>query len=714
MVFYDKSGIRKHIVWGAAGILLAVTAALICIGTLHLMTAEALVPTPHGQPHNADSRFAKTVAFTFDDGPHPVYSPQLIEIFTAEKVPATFFLLGQNIVLYPDTARAIVDAGFEIGNHTFTHSESVHDSAGRLRRELVATDRVMRDATGRSSSLYRPPFLLDMDVGAFDGSQLDYAPMRWAEEAGYLAVGATTDSRDWELQEGDAEFLVERMLAGLHEDGPNVFLFHDDGGDGATIEAVRMLIPILKSQGYTIVPVSAYFELTPEEASPIVAASSDPLDQMLIAMAKVLVFGSNGFGAIIGFVSVLAISRIFGIITMRKAFVPFMRRSWRLSHYREPISVLIPAYNEAANIEATLRSVFGAIRPGDEVIVIDDGSTDDTADIVRSLQTVDNPELMLVQKQNGGTKGDALSFGLALTTRDIIICIDADTVVERDSFANLVRHFENPDVGAVAGKVYPAKALSALSVFQYLEYIQGQNLEKEVFAAMNSVGVVPGAMGAWRKQALVEAGGFSMDTVVEDQDLTYALLTRGWIVRYEKYARAFTETPATLQSFFKQRCRWVFGTLQCAWKYRSWIFSLRRPNLGFVILPNIIFFNLFLPLLVPLVDGALLIGLAGGLNIWLVAGPFFLYSAFDMWCALDALSYEDRPHFRLVPLVLWQRFFYRYVMAAAIVHSIATALVGTLVRWGAQKRRGECHTVLPDILTPSPIQVRSGIQIVQQ
>jgi len=705
MVFYDKTGIRKHVVWSTLVGALVFAVLVSVIGFVHLITAEAYAPLSHGQPHTNDTRFAKTVAFTFDDSPHPTFTPELIEILSRENVPATFFLLGQNVVHYPETARMITNAGFEIGNHSFTHSESVHDSAGRLKRELVATDRVIRDATGRSTVLYRPPYLLDMDVGAFDGSQIDFAPMRWSEEAGYLAVGTSIDSRDWELTRDDADILVDRIMSQLNSTGPNVVLFHDDGADGGTVEAVRRLVPLLKSEGYALVPVSFYFELAPTEVSPLVA-SGNPLDAMLITMVKMLVFGTTSFGALVGFVSVIAVSRMWGIIALRKTLVPWRRRQWHLAQYREPISVLIPAYNEAANIGATLISVFTALRAGDEILVIDDGSTDNTAEVVRSAHVPPYLSLILIQKENGGAKGAALELAFRKASHDIVICIDADTVVDRDAFSLLTRHFENPDVAAVAGKVYPAKASSTLPVFQYLEYMQGQNLDKEVFAALNAVGIVPGALGAWRKSAVLAVGGFSNDTVVEDQDLTMALLAAGWSVRYDRDAKAYTELPSTVRTFFRQRQRWVFGTLQCAWKYRRHIFSPQRPNLGFVVLPNLIFFNLFLPLLVPLLDTAVVLGFFGWFNLWLVLGPFLLYTAFDMWCAIEGLALERKPQYRLIPLVLWQRCFYRYIMAAAIMHSTVTALAGTLVRWGAQKRRGDCHGALSDMVAvPSPIRI---------
>ena len=372
---------------------------------------------------------------------------------------------------------------------------------------------------------------------------------------------------------------------------------------------------------------------------------------------------------------------------------------------------VIPAYNEAANIEATVRSVFAGATYGDEVIIIDDGSTDATAPIVRKLIAEFGERLMLLQKENGGTKGAALMYGLPFAMHEVLVCIDADTVIDPYALNALARHFDDPRIGAVAGKIYPARVNSLLSAFQYLEYMQGQNLDKQVFAVGNAIGVVPGAIGAWRASAVRAVGGYSLDTVVEDQDLTLALIAGGYRITFDPTARAFTETPDSLRLFFRQRSRWVFGTIQCIWKYQRWFFSSEKVSLGWIILPNVLIFNLCIPLLVPILDGAIIAGFAGFVNIWAVLTPFLIFTLLDIWCAIEGLTYEHKPPKRLIALVVWQRIFYRYVLAAAIIQSVGVALAGTFVAWGEQRRRGECHPALQNMidtdttLTPSPIQL---------
>lgn len=704
MVFYDGTGVRKQYVWAIVIATLLLSSGFVAIAYIALTLAPSTNRISYDSSHAADPRFKKTIALTFDDGPDPLYTPALVELLKEEQVPATFFFIGGNILQHPDTARLVVSEGFEIGNHTFTHSENMAASEQRLRNELTATDRVIRDVTGRTAIMFRPPFLEDIDVGEFDGGKIEGDEVRWAEDAGYIVVGANLDTQDWNVEAGESEVILGRLGGRLQEDKPIVIVMHEHAGDGATIEALRTFIPEMKANGYRFVLVSEYFGLTKDHVMPIAPAGT-VMDNVLVSAAKTYVLGASTFNWLVMFVSVIGIARMWAIVALRKTYVPLLARRGKLYADREPISIIVPAYNEEANIEATIRSAFTGLRPRDEILVIDDGSTDSTAGIVRSLQAELGKRLILMQKENGGTKGAALSFAMPHVNHRLILCIDADTIVEPDAFDLMVGHFRDPSVGAVAGKIYPARVRSLISVFQYLEYMQGQNLDKEVYAVGNAIGVVPGALGAWRKSAVMTSGGYSPDTVVEDQDLTLALLSNGWRVRYEPQAKAYTETPDTLRAFFKQRSRWVFGTLQCVWKYRTWLFSLKRPSLGWIILPNVLFFNLLIPVLVPLIDGAVVLGLLGWLNIWMVVGPFIIFTVFDIWCAIEGIAYERTSLYRLIPLVFWQRFFYRYIMAAAIAKSLAVALAGNLVRWGLQTRRGECHTALEDIVgKPSPIQ----------
>jgi peptidoglycan/xylan/chitin deacetylase (PgdA/CDA1 family)/GT2 family glycosyltransferase len=235
----------------------------------------------------------------------------------------------------------------------------------------------------------------------------------------------------------------------------------------------------------------------------------------------------------------------------------------------EGVSILIPAYNEQENIAATVESVIRTSYPTREIIVIDDGSKDNTsAEVEAVIRAYPNDGVRLVRVENGG-KARALNTGLEYAKYDTIVVLDADAVLDKDALWHFTRHFADPNVGAVAGKVRTTGSSTLLDLFQTLEYAVGQNIDKRAFSLLGAVGVVPGPAGAWRRKVIMKLGGFSTDTLVEDQDLTLTILRAGYRVIYEPEAVAYTETPHNIRNFLKQRFRWVYGTMQCFWKHKA-------------------------------------------------------------------------------------------------------------------------------------------------
>jgi cellulose synthase/poly-beta-1,6-N-acetylglucosamine synthase-like glycosyltransferase/peptidoglycan/xylan/chitin deacetylase (PgdA/CDA1 family) len=720
MLFFDPTGKRRMYAFLGIVVVLSLVGGIVVVGSLQLRGPHTYVQAPVVHPDWSNPDFEKTISLTFDDGPHPDYTPTLLDLLEEHHVPATFFLMGEQVVQNPLIARDIVNRGFEIGNHSFTHARSVHESPDRIRREVVATDRAIATITGVTTILYRPPFLTDIGFGTVDGYAVPNANLRTVENIGLMVVGADIDPTDWETTDlVNANEVYAKMLAGVQE-GKRVILLHDHGGEGATIEALRTFIPEMKRQGYRFVPVSRFYGLTREQVMPptVRAVSHYPLAVFIV----ISIIGGLFLGIIGSVLTVITLLRMGVIVTARRFLVPWftsehrheryanddtllihtkhstLRSAWPSSFvFREPLAVIIPAHNEAANIEATILSVMSSSITPAQVIVVDDGSTDETPRIVEHLAKEYYPHIKLVQKQNSGSKAGALRYGFEHVEYDIVVCIDADTIIGHQTLERLRVHFADPRVGAVAGKVYPATTTTLIEKLQYLEYVLGQNLDKTVFSLGNAVGIVPGAIGAWRKRAVQEVGGYSTQTVVEDQDLTLALLARDWSVRFEPEALAYTETPSTIQTFFKQRFRWVYGTVQCFYKYESWLFSLSRPWLGFVVLPNILLFNIVFPLLVPVVDGIVVLGLLGFIHAPVRLSTFAIYIALDIWYAGESLMYEKKPPYRLLSLVIVQRFFYRYVMAFALAKSIALALLGTFVGWGALHRRGAAAFALAGV-----------------
>jgi cellulose synthase/poly-beta-1,6-N-acetylglucosamine synthase-like glycosyltransferase len=277
--------------------------------------------------------------------------------------------------------------------------------------------------------------------------------------------------------------------------------------------------------------------------------------------------------------------------------------------------VLIPAFNEEKVIVSTVERILASAYRNLEVLVIDDGSKDHTAYIARSHFRED-ARVSVISIANGG-KANALNIGLGHAQGEVVVALDADTHFDPDTISQLVRWFGDPNIGAVAGNAKVGNRLNMITRWQALEYIVAQNLERRALSALDTLTVVPGAVGAWRRSALMTLGGFPLDTLAEDQDLTIAIQVAGFRVLFDASAIAWTEAPATVRGLAKQRFRWAYGTLQCLWKYRRITFNPKFPGLGMMALPQVWLFQILLTTLAPLADLLL---------VWQLVGQWISYS----------------------------------------------------------------------------------------
>ncbi len=262
--------------------------------------------------------------------------------------------------------------------------------------------------------------------------------------------------------------------------------------------------------------------------------------------------------------------------------------------------MIVPAYNEESVVARTISGILASSYRNLEVIVVDDGSHDNTFGVLQSAFGTD-PRVALIRIANGG-KANALNVGLSRAKGEIIVALDADTQFNRDTIGRLVRWFADETVGAVAGNAKVGNRINMITRWQALEYIVAQNLERRALAALGTLTVVPGAVGAWRRSVLNELGGFRGDTLAEDQELTIAVQQAGYRVVFDSSAIAWTEAPATARALAKQRFRWAYGTLQCLWKYRRMTFNPRYGALGMIALPQVWLFQILLTALAPLAD----------------------------------------------------------------------------------------------------------------
>jgi len=421
--------------------------------------------------------------------------------------------------------------------------------------------------------------------------------------------------------------------------------------------------------------------------------------ERLLARADGFIFTAYEWSRLcVAFIFVLGIGLVTGraLIVGLLALIEKLRRA-PPDHpeFQPAVSVLIPAYNEEDVIVDTVNSVLESDYPRIEVIVVDDGSIDGTSELLHR-HFGRNPAVRIVHQPNRG-KPAALSLALAEAASGIIVTIDADTSIEPNAVTKLVRHFVNPRVGAVAGNVKVGNRISWLTRWQALEYITSQNLEKRAFDLLNCIPVVPGALSAWRAEAIQDCGGFTADTVAEDTDLTIALRRRGWKISYEEDAIGWTDAPETREALVRQRFRWTFGTLQAFWKHRDTLGRSKYGTLGWVALPNMFLFQLLLPLFSPMIDLLFLGSLVmWGLSqfhfthlpqFWTAADVqrslvFFLgFMLIDFLTCVVAFALERHEDWALLWPLLLQRFYYRQMMYIVLFRSVMGAVQGKPVGW---------------------------------
>jgi cellulose synthase/poly-beta-1,6-N-acetylglucosamine synthase-like glycosyltransferase len=355
------------------------------------------------------------------------------------------------------------------------------------------------------------------------------------------------------------------------------------------------------------------------------------------------------------------------------------------------VSIIVPGYNEEITAPKTVENLLRIDYPNFEIVFVDDGSKDNTfANIQASYGS--HPKVKAFTKPNGG-KASALNYGIGFATGEILVCIDADTVLKPDAVSLMVQHFHDPEVAAVAGNVKVGNRKNLLTRWQHIEYVTSQNFDRRAFDQLNAIMVVPGAIGAFRREAVQKAGMFTTDTLAEDCDLTLRLLRLGYKIRTCNQALAFTEVPETLNMLVKQRFRWTFGIMQAFWKHHDKMFVRQHPNLGWVVLPNMLLFQLFLPLLSPLVDLTLLVSLflpKGEILLVLYFAYFFLDLCISALAfKFDGEKFTLRDGFNL----FLQRILYRQVLWYVLVKGYLRALKGELASWGILKRTGNVETI---------------------
>jgi peptidoglycan-N-acetylglucosamine deacetylase len=643
----------------------------------------------------------KKLVLTFDDGPDPLYTRQILDTLAKYHVPATFFLVGLEAENNIPLVKRIYNEGHEIGNHTFTHPNMAEVSARRAGIEMDLTRLLIECITGHSTIMFRAPFNADSEPGKKE----ELVPVALSRQRNYITVGESIDPEDWqrgEVPNFTADTIFNRVLniynAHLKdEDSASIILLHDAGGDRSqTVKATSMIIRYFQSKGYTFTTVADLLHKKKDDLMPAVPKESGYyLLQFNAFIFSIGYYCSHLFETLFIFFMVIGFVRLTIMVYLllkRRKQVKNISLS-PLSKLDAPlVSIIVPAYNEEVNVVSSLENLLKCDYPNFDIVFVDDGSKDSTFEKAQYVFK-DHPGLKLYSKPNGG-KASALNYGIMKTDAAFVVCIDADTKLKPDAVSLLMRHFfiEGGDkVGAVAGNVKVGNEVNFITRWQSIEYTTSQNFDRKSFAAINAITVVPGAIGAFRKEAIESAGGFTTDTLAEDCDLTIRILKQGYVITDEPKAIAMTEAPETVKQFMKQRFRWSFGVMQTFWKHRDTLFNNNYKSLGWFAMPDMLLFKYIIPLFSPLADVFMLIGLFTDTREK-IGMYYLLFVLVDGCIAAVAFLLEKEKLWKLVWLIP-QRLVYRWLMLIVLFRSLRRAIKGELQHWGVLKRTGNVKDI---------------------
>jgi len=653
----------------------------------------------------------KKVAISFDDGPDPDWTPKILDILKKYDVKGAFFMIGEVAQDNVGVMQRVYREGHEIGNHTYTHPDISEISDRQIDLQLTLTEKLFASKLGVRPIYFRPPYSIDQEPDTNDQA----APVdRIQHKLGYVIAGDKIDTDDWnEHPRKNPQQIIDSVFAQIAEFDTkpwtrgSIILMHDGGGDrSATVAALPKLIEALRAHGYQIVPI---YELIGQTRDQVMV----PLTrrQRYYAIFDSIAFFFIGFfnNFVIGvfFVGDILMSSRLIIIGICAVIDRFRKRKdFSTPDYKPRVAVLIPAYNEEKVIARTIRSVMMSNYKNIHIIVIDDGSSDNTFKIATETYAKDiaDGRLTVLTKPNGG-KAEALNYALEITEEEIYVGIDADGVIAHDAIGRLVCHFANPAIGAVAGNAKVGNRVNLWTRWQALEYITSQNFERRALDLFDVVMVVPGAIGAWRTSAVKAGGAYHPDTVAEDADLTMNLLEQGYEVIYEDQALAFTEAPINASGLARQRFRWSFGILQAVYKHKAAIRN--RRAMGLFALPNIVIFQILLPLVSPLID---LMFVAGVIHYFIDKHfhpdttntadfykllIFFLtfllidFAASGLAFLLERKHPASRGDAWLLFHIWVQRFTYRQLFSWVLLKTMKRAIDGKPFAWDKLERTGK-------------------------
>jgi cellulose synthase/poly-beta-1,6-N-acetylglucosamine synthase-like glycosyltransferase len=346
------------------------------------------------------------------------------------------------------------------------------------------------------------------------------------------------------------------------------------------------------------------------------------------------------------------------------------------------VDIILPMFNEEKVIVKTVKNLLNIKYKYLGIIIIDDGSTDGSLHVVNN-HFKGHPRIKIIHQENSG-KANALNAAILESESEIVVCIDADTMVRRNVMDEILPFFLDKKVAAVAGHVVVGNKINLITNTQYVEYITNQNFERSVFESINGIVAIPGAIGAFRRSIVTEVGGYTQHMLTEDSDLTLKIHSRNYVIKNAPDAIGFTEAPASLKDFFSQRVRWKVGLIQVLLKYRKNLLLHPNKSLAYITIPYNWLFNVLLPLVIPIVDYFLIYDML--FTTQHVMLPYYLCFIFIDAIMCIYILWRKKESTRYMVYIIFQRFILRHIIQLSYLFILFKYLKGTLHDWGKIKR----------------------------
>lgn len=624
---------------------------------------------------------AGSLILAFDGLPGSTDVGPVIASLAEHRVQASFFVTLSGLLQRRGSALALAAAGHVLGLRLAPplpdRPESLLAARMRLNAAQLYLTRVFK----------APAHMVMLRPGS---GQPSYSRNAFLAEAELLQRGLILiqSAFDAPLDPFDSQEFVDRILREGDARQTQVITLDLREASAAVTAALPGLLTRLKGDGFGFVMPQAV--ALSGDLSPVQLPEGRATDALAFPVVGFFLYGL----ATVFFV-MLVISAVFSVIYIVLSLV--RRPGVAIDpDFTPPVSVVIPAFNEEKVIAACLASVLRSDYPDLRVYVVDDGSTDRTAEMVARTAAGD-PRVQLLQEENAG-KWHAANLAIGHIDTPILVAADADSIFLPDTIRWLVQPFKDEEVGAVAGLVEVGNRVNLLSDFQHQEYMVTQNVLRRAHEFFDGILVVPGAVGAWRTRAVREGGGFSGETITEDADLTVAVHRAGYRVRFQENARSITEAPVSIRAFLRQRLRWQLGMLQVSWKHRKVITS--GLPVGFSVVDSIWFGPV--SLMLAILDDLLLLTVMGTFLYATVLQepipggelPVLIFTSYLIMTGVEALRtltafwLEGRFELKTLLLIPLLRFGYRQLLYVTALRGLFRALAGHPTGWYKLDRTG--------------------------